>query len=220
MHPRVSLRLLTLPLCHGGGGVYVNKKSWLSSSFHFDTSDPARRRLPVTDTSQGDSPRIIWAFDKKWIICMIHLGLHTSHAVITNLQEFFRSLVSTHFISWNVLKHRWLDKPLFWRSVCNKITTRGDFARWEQCVCVCVCVFIPLCPAVTEDTFMSLLEASGHMCGAVLHSGAEISILSWFNTHTHTHTFVQLSLWGLYIDFHSFVRPNANPYPNTNLNQF
>ncbi len=34
------------------------------------------------------------------------------------------------------------------------------------------------------------------------------------HTHTHTHTFVQPALWGLYIDFHSFVQPNPN------LNQF
>ncbi len=35
---------------------------------------------------------------------------------------------------------------------------------------------------------------------------------------THTHKFVQLSLRGLYSDFHIFVQPNPYPYPN--LNQF
>ncbi len=32
-------------------------------------------------------------------------------------------------------------------------------------------------------------------------------------THTHTHTFVQLSFRGLYIDFHSFAHPNLEGDP-------
>lgn len=51
--------------CRREWGVSHNRKSWLHSRFHFDTSDPARRRLPVTDTSRGESPRIIWDFDKN-----------------------------------------------------------------------------------------------------------------------------------------------------------
>ncbi len=37
------------------------------------------------------------------------------------------------------------------------------------------------------------------------------------HTHTHSHRFVQIYLLGLYIDFHSFVQPHANPYPDPNL---
>ncbi len=52
-----------------------------------------------------------------------------------------------------------------------------------------------------------------HLDTVLKHARARTHAHTHAHAHarTRTHMFVQLSLWGLYIDFYSFVQPNPNP---------
>ncbi len=91
--------------------------------------------------------------------------------------------------------------------------------QWEKTACVHrETAWQKNQPAGSDSSTHTTLSLSVCLC---LSASVSITLrVHQTAVDTDTHRLAQIFLLGLYIDFHSFVQPNPNPFPTPDLNQF